>query len=345
MRRGAGLAIIALLAAAGPALAQSSLGIGVSEQAIDTAQQGPLGEFFRWVAAHQRDFYDRLRAALIDIRDSGAALWLLIGLSFAYGVLHAAGPGHGKVVISSYMLANETALRRGIWLSFGASIIQAISAIVIVGLGFLVLRQLSISQTQTTQFAELASYVLVIGLGLWLLVRKLRVLRGPAVRPAALSAAAVDHHHHDHHDHHHHAHDHGHHDHDHDHRPGGTCPSCGHAHMPAPDQLKDVTGWRDALAVMVSVGVRPCTGALIVLTFAFVSGLWVAGIVSVFAMAIGVTITVSILATLAVTAKNVALRLSGSSALSGGLGHAIEIGGALLIIAMGVVLLGGALSA
>ena len=344
MRRATGLAIVALVAVAGPALAQSSLGIGVSEQAIDTAQRGPLGEFFRWIAEHQRDFYDRLRAALIDIRDSGAALWLLIGLSFAYGVLHAAGPGHGKVVISSYMLANETALRRGIWLSFGASIIQAISAIVIVGLGFLVLRQLSISQTQTTQFAELASYVLVIGLGLWLLVRKLAALRVPRARPAALSAAAVDHHHHhDHDDHPQHGHDHGHHA--HDHGPGESCPSCGHAHMPAPDQLKDVTGWRDALAVMVSVGVRPCTGGLIVLTFAFVSGLWVAGIVSVFAMAIGVTITVSILATLAVTAKNVALRLSGASAVSGGLGHAIEIGGALLIIAMGVVLLGGALNA
>ena len=327
MRRGLaiGLAVAAALALSGPALAQSSLGIGVAEQGV--VRDGPLSGFFAWIAQHQQDFYARLRAALIDIRDSGAAVWLLVGLSFVYGVLHAAGPGHGKVVISSYMLANETALRRGVLLSFCASIVQALSAIAIVGLGFLVLRQLSITQTQTTRFVEIASYGFVIALGVWLLARKTGALR-PSARPATLSAAAVrpgrD---------------------GHDHAPGETCASCGHAHMPAPDRLAGPMGWRDAAAVTMSVGLRPCTGALIVLTFAFLSGLWVAGIVSVFAMAIGVAITVSVLATLAVTAKNVALRLSGTPALSGRLGHAIEIGGALLIVAMGVTLLGGALGA
>lgn len=335
MRRGLaiGLAVAAALALSGPALAQSSLGIGVAEQGV--VQDGPLSGFFAWIAQHQQDFYARLRAALIDIRDSGAAVWLLVGLSFVYGVLHAAGPGHGKVVISSYMLANETALRRGILLSFCASIVQALSAIAIVGLGFLVLRQLSITQTQTTRFVEIASYGFVIALGVWLLARKTGALR-PSARPATLSAAAVR----PGRDGHGHGHGHG-----HDHAPGETCASCGHAHMPAPDRLAGPMGWRDAAAVTVSVGLRPCTGALIVLTFAFLSGLWVAGIVSVFAMAIGVAITVSFLATLAVTAKNVALRLSGTRALSGRLGRAIEIGGALLIVAMGVTLLGGALGA
>lgn len=115
--------------------------------------------------------------------------------------------------------------------------------------------------------------------------------------------------------------------------------------MPMPDQLSGPMKLRDAAAVVLSVGLRPCTGALIVLTFAFLNGLWAAGLVSVLAMALGTAITVSALATLAVTAKNVALRMSGSSALSGPVSHAIEIGGALLIIAMGVILLGGALGA
>ena len=115
--------------------------------------------------------------------------------------------------------------------------------------------------------------------------------------------------------------------------------------MPTPDQVAGATSLRDTLAVIVSVGLRPCTGALIVLTFAFLNGLWIAGLISVIAMALGTAITVSVLATLAVTAKNVALRISGASALSGPISRAIEIGGALLIIAMGVMLLGGALSA
>ena len=105
-----------------------------------------------------------------------------------------------------------------------------------------------------------------------------------------------------------------------------------------------MTGLRDTLAVIVSVGLRPCTGALIVLTFAFLNGLWLAGLVSVFAMALGTAITVSALATLAVTAKNVALRISGASALSGPVAQGIEIAGAVVIILMGLALLGGALS-
>ena len=332
------LVVGALGAMTGVAWAQSSLGIGVAEQSVSSGD-GPFGGFFAWVAVQQREFYAAMRGALTEMRDGGSAAWLLVGLSFLYGILHAAGPGHGKVVISSYMVANETALRRGILLSFGAALVQAGSAIVIVGLGFAVLRQLSVSQTDTTRFFEITSYALVIALGVWLLVRKLRALRPVARRPAALSAAAVDHHEHDHGRHHHgHGHDH------HHHGPGEVCSTCGHAHMPTPDQAVGATGLRDTLAVIVSVGLRPCTGALIVLTFAFLNGLWLAGLVSVFAMALGTAITVSALATLAVTAKNVALRLSGASVLSGPVSHAIEIGGALVIIAMGVTLLGGALS-
>lgn len=329
----------ALCAMTGVAFAQSSLGIGVAEQSVG-ATSGPFAGFFAWIAVQQSEFYDAMRAALTDMRDGGSAVWLLVGLSFLYGILHAAGPGHGKVVISSYMVANETALRRGIVLSFGAAMMQALSAIAIVGLGFVILRQLSVSQTDTTRFFELSSYALVIALGVWLLMRKLRAL-WPAPQPASLSAAAVHDHVHDHHHDHDHDHHHGH----HHHEPGEVCSTCGHAHMPTPDQVAGATSLRDTLAVIVSVGLRPCTGALIVLTFAFLNGLWIAGLISVIAMALGTAITVSVLATLAVTAKNVALRISGASALSGPISRAIEIGGALLIIAMGVMLLGGALSA
>ena len=60
------------------------------------------------------------------MRTDGSKMWLLVGLSFAYGIFHAAGPGHGKAVISSYMLANEVALRRGILLSFVSAFLQAL---------------------------------------------------------------------------------------------------------------------------------------------------------------------------------------------------------------------------
>jgi ABC-type nickel/cobalt efflux system permease component RcnA len=103
--------------------------------------------------------------------------------------------------------------------------------------------------------------------------------------------------------------------------------------------------WRSAGAAVLAVGLRPCSGALIVLTFGLLNGLYLGGILSVFAMAIGTAITVSTLATLAVTAKNVALRYSGSGVFSGRLHRAIEIGGAALVMILGLMLLGGALAA
>jgi ABC-type nickel/cobalt efflux system permease component RcnA len=56
----------------------------------------------QWINAYQQEFYRSLTGALKAMREDGSKLWVLIGLSFAYGVFHAAGPGHGKAVIVLY---------------------------------------------------------------------------------------------------------------------------------------------------------------------------------------------------------------------------------------------------
>ncbi len=330
-----------LIAGAGAALAQSSLGIGVAEQSMQP-DTGPFAWLFNTIADTQREFYRSMTVALKEMRDNPAAVLTLAGLSFLYGVLHAAGPGHGKVVISSYLLANRSTLKRGIALSFASSFVQALSALVVVGLGFLVLRQLSISMTQTTQAFEIGSYALVAALGAFMLVRKLSSMRRR--KPVSLGAAvATGHHDHVHHDHHHdHAH---HHDHKHhSHAEGEVCSTCGHAHMPGPAQVESVGNWRDALAVIFAVGLRPCSGALIVLTFAFINQLWLAGILSVLTMALGTAITVSALASLAVGARNVALRYAGASNYAQPVANGMEVAGALFILVVGLLLLGGSLT-
>ena len=68
------------------------------------------------------------------MKQNPAALGLLAGLSFAYGVFHAAGPGHGKAVISSYLVATGEGFRRGVALSALAALAQALAAIALVGL-------------------------------------------------------------------------------------------------------------------------------------------------------------------------------------------------------------------
>lgn len=323
-----------ILIAAGAASAQSSLGIGSNEVSIEPTG-GVFAHFFLWVSEMQRSFYREMTGALKAMRDDGSAVWLLVGLSFAYGIFHAAGPGHGKAVISSYMLANETLLRRGVILSFISAMLQAVSAIVLVSVAFLVLRGTAIKMTDATWFMEAASYALIALFGFWLLVTKLR----PRRQVASLSSAAVHDHGHAHsHDHHHgHGHDH--------HGEGEVCSTCGHAHAPDPKMLAGPMNWRSAWAAVAAVGLRPCSGALIVLTFAMLNGLVAGGVLSVFAMAVGTAITVSALATIAVTAKNAALKFSGSGAMSARLHRGIEIGGAALVMVLGIILLGGALAA
>lgn len=331
----------------GHAHAQSPLGIGQAGEAPLPPPSGFMAGTMAWINAQQQDFYRSLTGALRSMRDDGTGAWLLVGLSFAYGVFHAAGPGHGKAVISSYMLANEVQLRRGILLSFLSSALQALTAIVIMTVVFIALRGTAISMNDATRFLEIASYVLITGFGLWLLIRKVApLLRGVmAPRPIrSLSAAAVDHHHHHSHGHHHEGHDH--HDHHHHHDDGMVCSTCGHAHAPDPKLIAgDRFDWKTAWTAIVAVGLRPCTGALVVLSFAFLNGLFVSGIVSVFAMALGTAITVSVLATLAVTAKNAAVRFGRSGSAGARIGTVIEIAGAAMVFLLGLLLLTAALSA
>jgi nickel/cobalt transporter (NicO) family protein len=343
----------------GHAHAQSSLGIGTNEATVPST--GLFAEWLNWINVQQQAFYRSLTEALKAMREDGSNLWILVGLSFAYGIFHAAGPGHGKAVISSYMLANEVALKRGVMLSFVSAFLQALSAVVIIGLTFLVLRGTSVSMTDATWFLETASYALIAGFGAWLLWQKAAHL---VFRPARSLSAATAHAHAEHshghaHSHAHaahvhlrhdqadgHGHSHAHaHAHHHAHAADEVCETCGHSHAPDPKALAgDHFDWRTAWSAVAAVGIRPCSGALIVLTFAFLNGLWVGGVISVLAMALGTAITVSVLATLAVTAKNFAVAIAGSGRGGNFIHSAIEIGGALLVLVLGLTLLAASLA-
>lgn len=321
MRRSALFATgLALAFAAGisMAYAQSPLGIGTAEPGLNLG--GPFGGLFAWINAQQQGFYRMMTGALKEMRDNPMAASTLVFLSFAYGVFHAAGPGHGKAVISSYMLANELELKRGVTLSFLSALLQGLVAILLVGAAYLFLRGTTVSMTDATRALETASYALIALFGAWLLYRKLRP------RPQETASAG-----HDHDNHHHHAH-------------GEICTSCGHAHAPDPSLLKgDRFALREAWSAIIAVGLRPCSGALIVLSFALLNGLYLGGILAVIAMSIGTAITVSLLATLAVTAKGAAVRFAGTGSAAARVGSIIEIGGAALVLVLGLLLLGASL--
>lgn len=214
-------------------------------------------------AAHwQREFQNGMARALRALQAGEPdAVWSLLTVCFGYGFFHAAGPGHGKVLIGGYGLASRASLRRLAGLSLAASLAQGATAVLLVGAGVVLFNLSRQGMTDLAEdlFAPL-SYGAIILIGLWLVWRGLRHLRGA----------------HGHQHHHHHAH-HG----------DGPCPSCGHSHGPTLEEAAQVTTWREGAALIGAIAIRPCTGALFLLVLTWRFGIFGLGIAGTFAMALG----------------------------------------------------------
>jgi nickel/cobalt exporter len=318
-----------------------------------------VGGIVGWLLAKQSEFYREISATLRAAKSDGSAVWTLLAISFAYGVFHAAGPGHGKAVISSYLVANQETARRGVVLSFVSALMQALVAVVIVAVYAWLLNATAKTMCGAEKMIEILSYALIAAFGARLVWTKgggfIRALQVTQPVPAMALAThhdhgGHDHHHHDHdhsHAHAHGAHDHGHshahHGHDHDHVHDEHC---GHSHGPMPSELAGPGGWRRGLGAIVAVGLRPCSGAILVLVFALAQGMFWAGIAATFVMGLGTAITVATIAVIAVSAKDLARRVSGAREGGGALiMRGVEFGAAGLVLLFGVGLLLGYMAA
>lgn len=300
-----------------------------------------------WAREKQQAFYGKLSATLRQMKGSSpmAATWTLVLLSFGYGVFHAAGPGHGKAVISAWLLATENELRRGVLISFLSALIQALTAILLIGILFLVVASVGSTARNVAGVLESASYGLIALLGGYLVWSAAGMLRPVRAKPAAVPAfagaatttrqsislsdfagfepkqnhAVADHVH------------------------GPDC-GCGHAHLPAAKDLRGDWSFAKAFSIAFAVGIRPCTGALLVLVFANGLGLYWAGILSTFAMAVGTFITVSVIAAVAVYSKKLAARMMrGQSRLLDWFGIGLRFAAGLAIAFLGTILFLGSL--
>jgi nickel/cobalt exporter len=316
----------------------------------------PMGGVLGWIFAKQAEFYRQFSSLIRAAKADGTAAWGLFGLAFLYGIFHAAGPGHGKAVISSYMVANEETWVRGVVLSFASALLQALVAVVVVGVAAALLNATAATMKRAVDLIEILSYLLIILIGvrlLWVKGRAFLTTLQTLHRPAAVGAAVTPaHHEHAHHDHaHDHDHDHLHHDHNHhqhcdghvhDHGHDDHASAWGHAHAPEPEELAGPGGWKRGLSAIVAVGLRPCSGAILVLVFALAQGLFWTGVVATFIMGLGTAITVAAIATIAVFAKAWAKRVADTQSGYGMLAmRGIEAGAAVVIIGFGVLLLTG----
>jgi len=255
---------------------------------------GGFGPLQVWVLEQQRQVQNALAGAVRAIKGGqpGAVLGLL-SVCFAYGFLHAAGPGHGKLVIGGYGMARRVPFGRLAGVALASSLAQAAVA---VGLVYAVVALLGLGRSQAEGLAEQVmaplGTLMVAGVGLWLVWRGVAGLRAQGAQ-----ASGSHHHHHAHEDHHDHA----------PHSHGAVCDTCGHAHGPTVEEVRHLTGWRDTLALVAGIAMRPCSGALFLLILTWQLGIASAGIVGTFAMGLGTAMVTIGVAAMAVWAREGAL--------------------------------------
>ena len=301
------------------------------------AQGGVVG----WLLSVQSTLTHAIANDVKALHDNPSAVWALVGLGLVYGVVHAAGPGHGKAIIASYVTANDRAVRRGVVLAFLAAMLQALVAIVVVGLMAAVLNATSTEMNRAADFLALASDLGVAAIGAYLVFAKGRALIGTLQRrfagksalresvllasapwraaPVAASLAsfrAAD-------------------------PAAGTArlAECDHQHAPDASTLGAGFSWRGAATTVVAAGSRPCSGALLVLVFALSQGLFSAGVLATFAMAFGTAVTTGALAALAATFKSAALRFAaGDDSRVAIVARVVEFAAALAVLGFGLAL-------
>ena len=225
------------------------------------------------------------------------AVWALCAATAAYGFIHALGPGHGKILIGGAALASGVSLRRLGVLTLLSSLAQAGTAIFLVASLVVLLR---LGSRDLTDFTETwlapASCAAIAAIGTVLIVRGGRIWARTDPR------------------HHHH-----------------SC-GCGHAHGPSIDDVHTLSSRRDALALIASIAVRPCTGALIVLVIAARFDAFGIGALAVITMGLGTASFNLLVAGSAVAARGLARLGAGDGHGGKTFSAAFHVIGGLLIV-------------
>lgn len=262
---------------------------------------GGLAGLERAIVEGQREAQTVLAQAVRQIRTGAPGAWsALLAVCFGYGVLHAAGPGHGKLLIGGYGMGRRVPVARLAGLALASSLAQSAVAVALVYAGVAVLGWTrDAARGAADRWLAPVGTLAIAGVGLWLFWRGLRGVLLQSRAGAGSAHEGHGDHDHGHHDHGHHGHAHGHHQ-PHPHHDGAVCDHCGHAHGPTLAEAEAVTGWRDAALLIGGIALRPCTGALFLLILTWQMGIGAAGVAGAFTMGLGTACVTGGVALLAV---------------------------------------------
>lgn len=275
--------------------------VDLPAEEMEEVTLSPMERFMGLVRTVQKELTVKLNGFGMDISGDpfGPALWMFLGLSFLYGIVHAVGPGHGKTVVCSYFLSNPGSFFSGALMGNIITFVHMGSAAVAVGIAYAVFSTGMGGFAEASRALQPASYALLTLMGLFLAFKAVRdVIRGrKLVEPSCPSHAAQD------------------------------------LDANSPSQIRRV------LLVSFVTGLIPCPGAAVILAFAIGQNIVWAGIGAIVAMAVGMGLTTTLFAWGAVAARGVTLKLSGrSTRLFNWITAALSICGALVITLFGAAL-------
>ena len=250
----------------------------------------------------------------------------LIFISFFYGIFHAIGPGHGKFILTSYLALEQSKLKQAVKISLASSIVQGIVAILLVSI-IVVAFTLSRSYFNLTlKWVERGSFMLMILLGFYWIYQAWKGIRPPKLQIRKISPMQMSQEktplvsHHIHHEH---------------------C-GCGHQHLPSSVQMNQSTGWKSQLFLILSIGSRPCSGAILVLFLSYTLNISLWGILATLMMALGTGITLTIFALIVIFARHKAVQLKMwyfPAKFSFPIASSLKCLTACMLIGMGILLL------
>ncbi|WP_068717453.1 nickel/cobalt transporter [Vibrio tritonius] len=245
----------------------------------------------------QRSSVEQISDLIYSATQDPSAMWSLVEISFLYGIFHSIGPGHGKLIVSSYLATNPAKINTALWITVISALVQALVAIAIVSVFLFVMH---LTMHHVNQFVEQIFNVSYLGV---LLIGAVIFYQGARYFWQRL-AQRKQHGEHSHKHEQHHSHSHSSQAHHHQHSNDGTC-SCGHKHSASPQELNHASTLKEYAAIIASIGIRPCTGAILVLLFANLANVYWLGVASAILMAVGTAFTTSTIALLTVSGRKV----------------------------------------
>lgn len=219
-----------------------------------------------WLQSRLTHMQQTIQEAITNLKEKGTftAYVLFLGISFLYGLLHAAGPGHGKALVSSYLFASQHRYTKALSMAALIGIVHTFAAFLLT-LFIYALFDLFFNAffADVTYYATKLSALMIIGIAGYLGWQKIQAMkRAPKIVSFSPHPFTC------------------------------KCASC--------SPKSQSTDW----GVVLSAGIIPCPGTITIFIFALNTGAYLLGFLAALSMSLGMSSVIALTAIATVFTKN-----------------------------------------